>query len=191
VGYRGFINPCQICQVRRWILPCEVCSRANTILWGTPPTIKLVLGWVIDSEALTISLPPHRVARLNLTKSQPHSDELVSRNGTKSWENFAPCHLLCQEHATSSVFSTMQNAFKGSTMPLRTFGGCMKTFPPNPLALPNLCHCHLLQRVSTTRLVLVQEESGSQALSSHQEKDLYQPLQLYGDTNGHTASPPS
>ena len=31
---------------------------------GSWSTIKSVLGWIIDSEAITISLSPHRVARL-------------------------------------------------------------------------------------------------------------------------------
>jgi hypothetical protein len=33
VGYRGFINPCQICQFRRWILS------PSPHLWAGPPII--------------------------------------------------------------------------------------------------------------------------------------------------------
>ena len=31
-------------------------------------TIKLVLGWVINTEAMTIHLPPHRIERLSIER---------------------------------------------------------------------------------------------------------------------------
>ena len=46
-------------------------------------TIKLVLGWVIDTERMTLHLPPHRVERLwEILDSIPPSQKLTS---VKKW----------------------------------------------------------------------------------------------------------
>ena len=54
--------------------------RAGDCSWGT---IKLVLGWIIDTENLTIRLPPHRIDRLaEILDSIPRSQH---RTSLKKW----------------------------------------------------------------------------------------------------------
>ena len=81
---------------------------------GSWSTIKSVLGWIIDSEALTISLPPHRVARLKeILDEIPSTQRRIS---VKKW------HKILGELRSMSlalpgaryIFSSMQNAFSSS-----------------------------------------------------------------------------
>ena len=81
--------------------------RQGDCSWGT---IKLVLGWVIDSVNLTIHLPPHRVERLaEVLASIPPTQR---RTSTKKW------HKVLGELRSMSIalpgarniFSAMQNA---------------------------------------------------------------------------------
>jgi hypothetical protein len=74
-----------------------------------------VLGWVIDSEALTISLPPHKVSRLKeILDEVPSAQRQIS---VKKW------HKILGELRSMSlalpgscnIFSTMQNAFSSTT----------------------------------------------------------------------------
>ena len=75
--------------------------------WGT---IKLILGWIIDTNNLTIRLPPHRILRLaELLASVPRSQH---RTSIKKW------HAILGElrsmalalPGARNIFSTMQNA---------------------------------------------------------------------------------
>ncbi len=73
-------------------------------------TIKLVLGWILDTESLTICLPPHRVERLwEILDEIPPTQRRIS---IKKW------HRVLGELRSMSltlpglrnIFSTMQNA---------------------------------------------------------------------------------
>jgi len=75
--------------------------------WGT---IKLILGWIIDTNTLTIRLPPHRIQRLaEILESVPRSQH---RTSVKKW------HAILGElrsmalalPGARNIFSTMQNA---------------------------------------------------------------------------------
>ena len=75
--------------------------------WGT---IKLILGWIIDTNNLTIRLPPHRILRLaEILASVPRSQH---RTSIKKW------HAILGElrsmalalPGARNIFSTMQNA---------------------------------------------------------------------------------
>jgi hypothetical protein len=128
---------------------------------GSWSTIKLVLGWILDLESLTICLPPHCVERLweILDKIPP----------TQRWISIKKWHKVLGELRSVSlalpgsrnIFSTMQNALalktgghlaldKGVTMPLRTSGGCRKTSAPAPLGLQRLCLSRQLPKGTPT-----------------------------------------
>ena len=75
--------------------------------WGT---IKLILGWIIDTDNLTIRLPPHRITHLaEILESVPRSQHHTS---VKKW------HAILGElrsmalalPGARNIFSTMQNA---------------------------------------------------------------------------------
>ena len=81
--------------------------RQGDCSWGT---IKLVLGWIIDTVNMTIHLPPHRVDRLaEVLNSIPTNQR---RTSVKKW------HKVLGELRSMSlalpgsrnIFSTMQNA---------------------------------------------------------------------------------
>lgn len=86
--------------------------RQGDCSWGT---IKLVLGWIIDTVNMTIHLPPHRVDRLAeiLDSIPPHQ----RRTSVKKW------HKVLGELRSMSlalpgsrhIFSTMQNALSQKT----------------------------------------------------------------------------
>jgi hypothetical protein len=78
-------------------------------------TKKLILGWIIDTVAMTISLPPHRQQRLNdILHSIPNSQKRIS---IKKW------HKILGELRSMSLalpgsrglFSTMQKALATSS----------------------------------------------------------------------------
>ncbi len=78
-------------------------------------TIKLVLGWILDTESLTICLPPHCVER-----HWEILDEILPtqrRISIKKW-----CKVLGELRSMSlalpgsrNIFSTMQNALASKT----------------------------------------------------------------------------
>ena len=81
--------------------------RQGDCSWGT---VKLVLGWIIDTVNMTIHLPPHRVERLaEILDSIPKTQR---RTSVKKW------HKVLGELRSMSlalpgsrnIFSTMQNA---------------------------------------------------------------------------------
>ena len=82
---------------------------------GSWSTVKSVLGWVIDSEALTISLPPHRVARLKeILDKVPSTQRQIS---VKKWHKILGelCSMSLALPGARNIFSTMQNAFSSTT----------------------------------------------------------------------------
>ena len=76
--------------------------------WGT---IKLILGWIVDTDNLTIRLPPHRITRLaEILESVPRSQH---RTSIKKWHAIILGELRSMALAlpgARNVFSTMQNA---------------------------------------------------------------------------------
>ena len=75
--------------------------------WGT---IKLVLGWIIDTEHLTIRLPPHRIERLaDILESIPRSQH---RTSIKKWHQVLGelQSMALALPGSRNIFSTMQNA---------------------------------------------------------------------------------
>jgi hypothetical protein len=65
---------------------------------GSWSTIKLVLGWILDTESLTIRLPPHCVECLweILDKIPPTQRRSSIKNGTGSLGNSIQCPLHFQ-----------------------------------------------------------------------------------------------
>ncbi len=82
---------------------------------GSWSTIKLVLGWILDTESLTIHLPPHYVERLwEILDKIPPTQRWIS---IKKWHK-----VLGELHSMSlalpgsrNIFSTMQNALTSKT----------------------------------------------------------------------------
>jgi hypothetical protein len=85
---------------------------AGDCLWGT---MKLVLGWIIDTVTMTITLPPHRVARLV---------EILNAFPATQWQtSMKRWHEMLRELRSMSValldscnlFSSMQNAMSSQS----------------------------------------------------------------------------
>ncbi|KAL3816762.1 hypothetical protein ACHAXA_004914 [Cyclostephanos tholiformis] len=69
--------------------------------WGT---IKLVLGWILDTVHMTIILLPYRIDWLTFLPPTRHCRNTPVENaGAKHWENSAQCPSPCPAHTTSSV----------------------------------------------------------------------------------------
>ena len=86
--------------------------RAGDCSWGT---IKLVLGWIIDTEHLTIRLPPHRIERLaDILESIPRSQH---RTSIKKWHQVLGelRSMALALPGSRNIFSTMQNALTHKT----------------------------------------------------------------------------
>ncbi|KAL3822497.1 hypothetical protein ACHAXA_002515 [Cyclostephanos tholiformis] len=80
---------------------------AGDCLWGT---IKQVLGWIIDSVDMTISLPPHRAARLlEVLDSFPPTQKRTSPNRWHAALGELRSMALALTGARN-IFSSMQNA---------------------------------------------------------------------------------
>ncbi len=80
--------------------------------WGT---IKLVLGWIIDTTTLTIRLPEHRIARLaEILDSIPLSQR---RTSLKKWHTVLGelRSMALALPGSRNIFSTMQNALAHKT----------------------------------------------------------------------------
>jgi hypothetical protein len=80
--------------------------------WGT---IKLILGWIIDTDNLTIRLPPHRIARLaDILASVPRSQH---RTSIKKWHSILGelRSMALALPGARNIFSTMQNALANKT----------------------------------------------------------------------------
>jgi hypothetical protein len=81
--------------------------KAGDCSWGT---IKLVLGWIIDTTTLTLRLPPHRINRLaELLDSIPRSQH---RTSVKKWHKVLGelRSMALALPGSRNIFSTMQNA---------------------------------------------------------------------------------
>ena len=86
--------------------------RAGDCSWGT---VKLVLGWILDTDNLTVCLPPHRIQRLaEILASIPRSQH---RTSLKKWYSILGQLRLMAVALPGSrnVFSTMQNALAHKT----------------------------------------------------------------------------
>jgi hypothetical protein len=77
---------------------------------GSWSTIKLVLGWILDTESLTIRLPPHCVERLweILDKIPPTQRWISIRKWRKVLGELRSMSLALP--GLRNIFSTMQNA---------------------------------------------------------------------------------
>jgi hypothetical protein len=77
---------------------------------GSWSTIKLVLGWILDTESLTIRLPPHCAEHLweILDKIPPTQH----RSSIKKWHRVLGelCSMSLALPGLCNIFSTMQNA---------------------------------------------------------------------------------
>jgi hypothetical protein len=79
---------------------------------GTWATVKLVLGWLLDTVQKTIQLPPHRMARLHeILADLPHT---LKRVATRKWQQ-----VLSELRSMSlgipgarGLFSTLQHALR-------------------------------------------------------------------------------
>ena len=87
--------------------------------WGT---IKLVLGWVIDTVAMTIQLPQRRVERLaEILASIPRTQK---RTSAKKWHKVLGelRSMALALPGSRNIFSQLQNALstkKGARVTLR------------------------------------------------------------------------
>jgi hypothetical protein len=72
---------------------------------GSWTTIKLVLGWILDMESLTIRLPPHCVERLweILDKIPPTQRQISIKKWLKVLGELRSMSLHFQAHTTSSA----------------------------------------------------------------------------------------
>jgi hypothetical protein len=77
---------------------------------GSWSTIKLVLGWILDTESLTICLPPHCVERLweILDKILPTQRQISIKKWHKVLGELRSMSLALP--GLRNIFSTMQNA---------------------------------------------------------------------------------
>ncbi len=79
---------------------------------GTWCTRKLVLGWIIDTAHSTITLPPHRLARLHeLLASIPRT---LTRIATKRWHKLLGelRSMVTAIPGARGLFSSLQTAFR-------------------------------------------------------------------------------
>jgi hypothetical protein len=86
--------------------------RAGDCSWGT---MKLVLGWIIDTTTLTIQLPPHRIDRLaEILASIPRTQR---RTSLKKWHTVLGelRSMAIALPGSRNIFSTMQNALATKT----------------------------------------------------------------------------
>jgi len=106
------------------------------------------------------------------------------------------CSMSLALPGLRNISSTMQNAFSSTTK------GRLALNKGVHHSLDDFCWMHdnistcltcipklLQQRVTTTRLVLAQQEYGSPAHLLPLDKGMWQPLLLYGDMNSPTAFP--
>ena len=80
--------------------------------WGT---LKLILGWIIDTINMTIQLPPHRVARLaEILASIPPTQR---RTSVKKWHSVLGelRSMALALPGSRNIFSTMQHALSAKT----------------------------------------------------------------------------
>jgi len=79
---------------------------------GQWSTHKTVLGWHLDTKALTLTLPPHRAARLQeLLETVPCHR---SRIATKQWHQLLGelCSMVLALPRSHGLFSMLQEAFR-------------------------------------------------------------------------------
>jgi hypothetical protein len=79
---------------------------------GMWATVKLVLGWLIDTVRKTIQLPPHRVERLQvILQDLPRT---LKRVATSKWQQVLGelCSMSLDIPGTRGLFSTLQHALR-------------------------------------------------------------------------------
>ena len=77
--------------------------------WGT---VKLILGWIVDTVNMTIQLPPHRVERLwEILNSIPRRQK---RTSVKKWHKVLGelRSMAIALPGSRSMFGRLQNALK-------------------------------------------------------------------------------
>ena len=81
--------------------------QAGDCSWGT---MKLVLGWIIDTVRMTITLPPHRAQRLDeiLASFPPHQRRTSKKRWHETLGELRSMSLALP--GARHIFSTMQNA---------------------------------------------------------------------------------
>ena len=112
-------------------------------------TIKLVLGWIINTESMTIHLPPHRVTRLaEILASIPVTQK---RTSVKKWHKVlgklrsmalalpGARNLFSQmQHALSNRVSTRVTLNKGVHQALDNFRWLLRDIPSRPTRIAEL-----------------------------------------------------
>ena len=136
-------------------------------------TIKLVLGWVIDTERMTLHLPQHRVDRYcgrSWTVSLLLRNVQASKNGTKSSENSDQWLLHYRAPAICLAAYKMHSRYnpklgcalrKVFTRPLTISDGLLITLSLVPHALLNSFPSSLLPKVIMMPPVKVRVALGS------------------------------
>jgi hypothetical protein len=71
-----------------------------------------MLGWVIDTVAETLELPPHRLQRLHslLDDLGPPRERMAPPSGTKCWANYASMSLAIP--GSTGLFSVLQDTLR-------------------------------------------------------------------------------
>jgi hypothetical protein len=91
-----------------WCKPVSLKKlKAGNCSWGT---IKLILGWIINTVAMTITLPPHRVEHLSeILNAFPATQR---RTSIKKWhETLGELRSMALAlRGSRNLFSLMQNA---------------------------------------------------------------------------------
>jgi hypothetical protein len=148
---------------------------AGNCSWGL---LKLVLGWIIDTVNMTISLPPHRIDRLaEIIDSFPATQKSTS---IKRWHEALGelCSMALALPGSRNVFSAIKTpcahspkaaspCAKVCTMHSAIFAGCTGTSLLVPRILPNLSPCPRLPPVITMRLAWALGEFGSRSPIRH------------------------
>ena len=86
--------------------------RQGDCSWGT---LKLILGWIIDTINMTIQLPPHRVEKLaEILASVPSTQRCTS---VKKWHSILGKlrSMALALPGSRNIFSTMQDALSAKT----------------------------------------------------------------------------
>jgi hypothetical protein len=86
--------------------------REGDCSWGT---LKLILGWIINTINMTIQLPPHRVEQLaEILASIPSTHRCTS---VKKWHSILGelRSMALALPVSRNIFSTMQHALSAKT----------------------------------------------------------------------------
>jgi hypothetical protein len=161
---------------------------AGDCSWGT---MKLVLGWIIDMEAMTIGLPQHRIDHLeSILSAFPRSQQ---RTSVKRW------------HETLGELRSMSLALPGARNIFSSMQSALSTQSKNRItlnkgvhdALDNFRWMHKNIALRPTRMAEVVplppivEGPGSRTPTSPPEVISHRPSISYGVSNGRNPSHPN